>query len=98
MSVNNPPMAAVGTLAVVIVIFLVLREVVCCYWKINRTVELLESIDATLYSRDRSRWPFQWCAKEGKKIIDPSGVSLNEGRRLIGQRESDLSWLQRARS
>jgi hypothetical protein len=78
MSVNNPPMAAVGTLAVVIVIFLVLRDVVCCYWKINRMVELLESIDATLYSRGRSGWPFQLCAREGKKITDPSGVPLKE--------------------
>jgi hypothetical protein len=52
-SVNNPLVAAVVTLVIVIVIFLVFREVVCWYWKINRVVELLESIDATLRSRDR---------------------------------------------
>ncbi|WP_300158346.1 hypothetical protein [Solidesulfovibrio sp.] len=30
------------TLLVLIVIFLVCREIVCWYWKINRAVELLE--------------------------------------------------------
>jgi hypothetical protein len=53
-SVNNPLVAAVVTLLIVIAIFLVLREVVCWYWKINRVVELPESIDATLRSRDRT--------------------------------------------
>lgn len=38
-------------LLVLIVIFLAIREIVCWYWKINRMVELLESIDAHL--RDR---------------------------------------------
>jgi hypothetical protein len=52
-SVNNPLVAAAVTLVIVIAIFLVFREVVCWYWKINRVVELLESIDATLRSRDR---------------------------------------------
>jgi hypothetical protein len=45
MSVNNPLVAAVIALAILVVIFLVFREVVCWYWKINRMVELLESID-----------------------------------------------------
>jgi len=54
MSVNNPPVAAVVALAMVVVIFPVFREVVCWYWKINRIVELLESIDATVHNRDRS--------------------------------------------
>jgi hypothetical protein len=54
-SVNDPLVAAVVTLVIVIAIFLVFREVVCWYWKINRMVELLESIDATLRSRARTR-------------------------------------------
>ena len=41
MSVNNPLVAAVIALAIVVVILLVFREVVCWYWKINRMVELL---------------------------------------------------------
>jgi hypothetical protein len=53
-SVNNPLVAAIVTLVIVIAIFLLFREVVCWYWKINRVVELLESIDATLRSRNRT--------------------------------------------
>jgi hypothetical protein len=53
MNVNNPLLAAVVTVAIVIVVFLVFREVVCWYWKINRVVELLETIEAHL--RDRGR-------------------------------------------
>ncbi len=41
MSVNNPLVAAVIALAIVVVILLVFREVVCWYWKINRMAELL---------------------------------------------------------
>jgi hypothetical protein len=48
MSVNNPPVVAVVALAMVVVIFPVFREVVCWYWKIDRMVELLACIDATL--------------------------------------------------
>ncbi len=51
MSVNNPPVAAVVALAMVVVIFPVFREVVCWYRKIDRMVELLACIDATLRSR-----------------------------------------------
>jgi len=54
MNVNNPLVADFIAFAIVIVIFLVFREVVCWYWKINRMVELLESIDAALRSRDRT--------------------------------------------
>jgi hypothetical protein len=54
MSVSNPLVADFVALAIVAVIFLVFREAVCWYWKINRMVELLESIDATLRSRDRT--------------------------------------------
>jgi len=35
-------------LAVLVVIFIVLRELVCWYWKINEIVKLLSSIDAKL--------------------------------------------------
>jgi hypothetical protein len=52
-SANNPLVDAVIALVIVVVIFLMFRELVCWYWKINRMVELLESIDATLRSRDR---------------------------------------------
>ncbi len=52
--VNNSLVEGVVALAIMVVIFLVFREVVCWYWKINRMVELLESIDATLRSRDRT--------------------------------------------
>jgi hypothetical protein len=38
--------------AIAVVIFLVFREVVCWYWKINRVVQLLESIEANLRNRD----------------------------------------------
>jgi hypothetical protein len=38
-------------LIIAVVIFLVLREIFCWYWKINRMVELLESIDANLRGR-----------------------------------------------
>lgn len=53
-SVDNPLVAAVVTLVIVVAIFLVFRKVVCWYWKINRMVQLLASIDATLRSRERS--------------------------------------------
>ena len=53
-SANNPLVDAVIALVILVVIFLVFRELVCWYWKINRMVELLENIDATLRSRDRT--------------------------------------------
>ena len=39
-------------LASLLVIFLIGREVMCWYWKINRIIMLLESIDAKLTPRD----------------------------------------------
>lgn len=36
------------TLLVLVVLFLIFREVICWYWKVNRMVELLESIDSRL--------------------------------------------------
>lgn len=39
---------ALVILGVLLVIFLVCRELVCWYWKINRTVELLEQIHQEL--------------------------------------------------
>ena len=44
MSVNNPLVAAVIALTIVVVILLVFREVVRWYWKINRMVELLAEL------------------------------------------------------
>ena len=33
---------AIGTLVGVIIVFLICREIVCWYWKINKLVELIE--------------------------------------------------------
>lgn len=38
------PWAVLFGLGVLILIFILLRELVCWYWKINRVVELLEDI------------------------------------------------------
>lgn len=48
---NSIEHAVIGLL-ILIVLFLAVREIVCWYWKINRIVELLESIDTRL--RDRN--------------------------------------------
>lgn len=39
---------AIVFLGVVLLVFLVCREIVCWYWKMNETVELLRSIDGHL--------------------------------------------------
>jgi len=54
MSGNSLPQIAIG-LAVLILIFLAIREIVCWYWKINRIVELLESIESHLRARGGSQ-------------------------------------------
>ena len=38
----------IGTILIVIVIFLLCREIVCWYWKINKRISLLENIDENL--------------------------------------------------
>jgi hypothetical protein len=43
----------IGVLVLALV-FLVAREVVCWYWKINRAVELLQSIDARLLAIEQA--------------------------------------------
>ena len=53
MNVSDPLVTALVVLGILIVIFLVFREVVCGYWRINRMVQLLESIEALLNSRVR---------------------------------------------
>jgi len=53
MNVSDPLVTALVVLGILIVIFLVFREVVCWYWKINRMVQLLESIEALLNSQVR---------------------------------------------
>ena len=40
--------AAIVALLSVVVLFFVIRELLCWYWKLNRIVELLESIDRRL--------------------------------------------------
>jgi len=39
---------AAGVLLVLLIFFLIAREVVCWYWKINRIVKAVESIDERL--------------------------------------------------
>ncbi|MDP2646322.1 MAG: hypothetical protein Q8P24_15395 [Desulfobacterales bacterium] len=39
---------------IVFILFLILREVMCWYWKVNRIVSLLEAIQASLYGPGRS--------------------------------------------
>ena len=53
MNISDPRVEAAIAVALAVIIFLVFREVVCWYWKINRVVQLLESIEASLRSRDR---------------------------------------------
>ena len=45
------PLDALIFLGIVLALFLIGREVVCWYWKLNRIVELLESIDRQLSTR-----------------------------------------------
>jgi hypothetical protein len=35
-------------LLVIVAVFLLIREIVCWYWKLNKIVDLLESIDKSL--------------------------------------------------
>ncbi len=37
-----------GVLAIVLIVVVLIREVLCWYWKVNRIVTLLESIDRKL--------------------------------------------------
>lgn len=49
---GEPNLVAILTvLAVVVVVFLIVREVFCWYWKINQTVALLTEIRDLLASR-----------------------------------------------
>ena len=54
--------SALVTLLIIIALFLICREIVCWYWKINRAMELLERqtmllerIEARLAKTDASR-------------------------------------------
>jgi len=38
----------IGTILIVLVVFLICREIVCWYWKINKRISLLENIDKNL--------------------------------------------------
>jgi hypothetical protein len=44
---RTDPATALGALVVLLVIFLVCRELICWYWKINRMVVALQEIAAT---------------------------------------------------
>ncbi len=48
MSNVDTPFTIVMAVLVILFVFLVCREIVCWYWKLNRIVALLESIDLTL--------------------------------------------------
>jgi len=39
---------------VAFIVFLILRELMCWYWKVNRIVSLLEGIQASLYNLSRN--------------------------------------------
>jgi hypothetical protein len=41
-------MAIIVIILAIIIIFLVCRELICWYWKINRGIELLENINVNL--------------------------------------------------
>ena len=44
---------AILAFVVVIIVFLICRELVCWYWKINRIVELLEGLNRKLGSSSK---------------------------------------------
>ncbi len=44
-------------LAVIFVVFLICRELVCWYWKVNRQVELLEKIHEQLKTNKSENVP-----------------------------------------
>ncbi|HKV54935.1 MAG TPA: hypothetical protein VJN94_09855 [Candidatus Binataceae bacterium] len=45
---NNQPTVILIGIVVVVLVFLAIRRIICWYWKINRMVALLESIDSSL--------------------------------------------------
>jgi hypothetical protein len=90
MSFNNPPVAVVVALTFVVVIFLMFRDLVCWYWKINRMVELLESIDATL----RSRGGVQKVAGRKALRLDPNHPEIYSLE--VGSADNQLGKYQKA--
>lgn len=50
---NNVFSIVLMTLLISLVVFLIARELICWYWKINHIVSLLESIDSKLNLDDR---------------------------------------------
>ncbi len=51
-TISNPAMWLLG-LSIIFLVFLLLREFLCWYWKINRIVELLENINQNLGRKDQ---------------------------------------------
>ena len=47
-NLTNAILAVGGSFIVAVLLLLIGREIVCWYWKINRSVELLEKIHAEL--------------------------------------------------
>ena len=52
------------TVFVSLIVFLILRELMCWYWKINKIVSLLEGIQASLCSQNRSPGDSSWSLPE----------------------------------
>ena len=58
-------------LAIVILIFLVIREILCWYWKINNIVDLLEDIK---YEISRSNKALKNISQESQEINNASNL------------------------
>jgi len=52
---NETLISSLIGLLIVLVVFLICREVVCWYWKLNKIVELLEEQNKLLGSLKRSK-------------------------------------------
>ncbi|MDP2816090.1 MAG: hypothetical protein Q8O19_05365, partial [Rectinemataceae bacterium] len=57
---------------VVIVIFLVCREIICWYWKINQQVALLTEIRDLLAAKGTSQGGVASVVQQGSQKIEPS--------------------------
>ena len=56
---NDMMFSGIAGLVVLIIIFLICREVICWYWKINESVELLKDIKSELQVLNKAMQSFQ---------------------------------------